>query len=243
MINIPFLFLEERRGVFIDYRKKRNNGFSLMELSIVLLIVGVFIITTLGSSSLITAAKINNCIVQVWEYKSAFNTFYEIYGRIPGAKVYQNPDRPDDSESKNMLALMHVAHVFPINTKFVTDSSSPVEEMILSNFNPKIATWRIKFLDKKYEGKEVTHYKGKDIYNFLDYSMLFSHNLLRPNGGVFSGREVNALATKLDDGYSCSCITAVVQNNEFLDNRLEKESYLRQQKNKQSYNIAVRMDY
>ncbi len=66
----------------------RNNnkisGFSLIELSIVLIIIGLLVAGVTGGSSLIESARVRAFVNEVNGYKQAINTYYVAKGKLPG---------------------------------------------------------------------------------------------------------------------------------------------------------------
>ena len=61
-----------------------RHGFSLIELSIVLTIIGLIIGSILLGQRMIEGAKIRNIVSQIEKYNSAVNTFHAKYGGLPG---------------------------------------------------------------------------------------------------------------------------------------------------------------
>jgi prepilin-type N-terminal cleavage/methylation domain-containing protein len=62
----------------------RRQGFTLIELSIVLVIIGLIVGGVLVGQSLIAAAGVRATISQIEKYNTAVNTFREKYGGLPG---------------------------------------------------------------------------------------------------------------------------------------------------------------
>lgn len=62
----------------------RNAGFTLLELSIVLVIIGLIIGGILVGQDLIRAAEVRSTVSQVEKYNSAVNTFRTKFNGIPG---------------------------------------------------------------------------------------------------------------------------------------------------------------
>ena len=60
-----------------------NKAFSLIELSIVLIIIGLLVAGITNGQSLIESAKIRSIINEFRGYRYAVNTFYSLKGRLP----------------------------------------------------------------------------------------------------------------------------------------------------------------
>lgn len=65
-------------------KKKNNSGFSLVELSIVLVILGLLVGGILGGQSLIHAAELRKVTTEFQGYQTAANAFYLKYDQLPG---------------------------------------------------------------------------------------------------------------------------------------------------------------
>jgi len=64
--------------------KTHNTGFTLVELSVVLVIIGLIIGGILSGQDLLHASTIRAQIAQIESYKSAVKSFDEKYGSLPG---------------------------------------------------------------------------------------------------------------------------------------------------------------
>lgn len=62
----------------------KNNGFTLLELSIALVIIGLLVGGVLAGRALIHSAKLNNIITEHKRFKDAFQMFEEKYNALPG---------------------------------------------------------------------------------------------------------------------------------------------------------------
>jgi len=63
---------------------KNNKGFTLIELSIVLTVVGLIVSGIVGGQSLIKHSKLQSIISQVNSYRTAINTYEMEYHALPG---------------------------------------------------------------------------------------------------------------------------------------------------------------
>jgi prepilin-type N-terminal cleavage/methylation domain-containing protein len=64
--------------------KTTQHGFTLIELSIVLVIIGLIVGGVLTGQDLIRAAEVRATISQIEKFQTAANTFYGKYGYLPG---------------------------------------------------------------------------------------------------------------------------------------------------------------
>jgi prepilin-type N-terminal cleavage/methylation domain-containing protein len=70
--------------IFPAARASRQSGFTLIELSIVLVIIGLIVGGVLVGQDLIKAAEVRATVAQIEKYNSAINTFRGKYAYIPG---------------------------------------------------------------------------------------------------------------------------------------------------------------
>lgn len=64
--------------------KQNQYGFTLVEISIVMIIVGLLIGGTFGGMKLIENMQVNRTVQDIKALESAFLTFRDTYGRLPG---------------------------------------------------------------------------------------------------------------------------------------------------------------
>ncbi|MEO0347964.1 MAG: prepilin-type N-terminal cleavage/methylation domain-containing protein, partial [Pseudomonadota bacterium] len=64
--------------------KTTKSGFTVMELSIVMTVLGLIFYAVLSGQDLIDSAKIQQQIAQIKDVETAYNSFYTKYGGLPG---------------------------------------------------------------------------------------------------------------------------------------------------------------
>jgi prepilin-type N-terminal cleavage/methylation domain-containing protein len=68
----------------MNKKLEHNNGFTLIELAVVLVIIGLIVGGIMTGQSLLKASKLRQQITQFESYKQAVSTFEDLYGGIPG---------------------------------------------------------------------------------------------------------------------------------------------------------------
>jgi prepilin-type N-terminal cleavage/methylation domain-containing protein len=63
---------------------KSVNAFTLIELAVVLIVIGLVAGGVVAGQNMIKSAKMRSQITELQDYRKAVNTFIEIYGGIPG---------------------------------------------------------------------------------------------------------------------------------------------------------------
>jgi prepilin-type N-terminal cleavage/methylation domain-containing protein len=81
-INLLLSGGEQKRGLFKN--RDSQSAFTLVELAIVLVIVGLITVGVVGGQSIIYTANVNSTIAQMREYNTALNAFKLEFDGIPG---------------------------------------------------------------------------------------------------------------------------------------------------------------
>lgn len=68
----------------VQYSARKTSGFTLIELSIVLVIIGLIIGGIIIGQEMISAAQARAQVTQIDKFNTAVNTFYDKYGGLPG---------------------------------------------------------------------------------------------------------------------------------------------------------------
>lgn len=112
---------------------RRQSGFTLIEIAIVLVIIGLLLGGILKGQELITSARVKNIIAQLDGAKAAFYGFQDRYRALPGdfsaattqiPGASQNGDGDGLIEATESIALWdHLSHAGFINGTFVYNAN------------------------------------------------------------------------------------------------------------------------
>jgi prepilin-type N-terminal cleavage/methylation domain-containing protein len=161
----------------MENRKYSNKGFSLIELSIVLIIMGFLVAGITGGASLIKSAQLRSVITEYQTYRVAYNTYYGQYSKVPGSTT----DDPgtigsavgaawEDLKAEGIIDKTHVNGFVSSKLRVTYWSLENYEGSVLSDF----------------EGLNLLYVSGKDASN--------------KKTGVFNGKDALNLLDKMDDG-------------------------------------------
>ena len=90
---------------------QRQRGFSLIEMALVLVILGIVLAFVLNGEQLIASAKKKRLVEDFREFEAAFNTFLDGYGQYPGDEndIRGIPLPEGDTENGNGNGLVDAA--------------------------------------------------------------------------------------------------------------------------------------
>lgn len=74
----------QRKEITVNNIKNKSSGFTLVELAIVLMIIGLLIGGILRGQEMIRQARLQNIIKQITSYEAAMATFVDTYSNYPG---------------------------------------------------------------------------------------------------------------------------------------------------------------
>ena len=169
--------------------KKNNKGFSLIELSIVLIIMGLLIAGVTGGARLIKSAQLRSVVTEATNYRTAFNTYYAQFGKVPGAV----DGDPNIVSSGALSALFNEGII----------DREPTSDAVASKFG-KGAKWFL--INAAAEGTVATKVTDFASLNVLVFSKAedFSEQPL-------TNRETYNIDDKIDDGDSTKGLLRGIQ--------------------------------
>ena len=162
---------------------RNNKGFSLIELSIVLIIMGLLVAGVTGGASLIKSAQLRAVVNEFTNYRTAYNTYYAQFNKVPGSDT--DPNTIADGTS----ALTDLAEEGIIDREPIADDTN---NYISSRFG-RNARW---YLNNAATGFVITDFVGMNVLSLsasADYT-----------SGALTGNEASSIDDKVDDGESTS---------------------------------------
>ena len=207
------------------YQKSEKSGFSLVELSIVLVILGLLTGGILSGQSLIRAAELRSVTTEYERYTTAVGTFREKYFGLPGdlsnAESFWTsgtkngdgngqikgsaPDTADTNETSHFWAQLAKAGLIEGNytpSKWSTNTAGTT--------NPKArlnsANWNIRYVGIVGQDDTVVGTTGDATQIAFEgnygnaFFLISGTNLSAPAGGVMKAEEAWNIDTKMDDG-------------------------------------------
>jgi prepilin-type N-terminal cleavage/methylation domain-containing protein len=84
--------------------KKLKDGFSLIELSIVLVIIGAIVASIMAGSALIRQSELRSLVSDLQMYHAAYNSFVVKYDRVPGDMENATVYWPNDGQCLEVVA-------------------------------------------------------------------------------------------------------------------------------------------
>lgn len=100
-----------------------KKGFTLFELAIVLIVIGLLLGMAMKGKALVEAARIKSDVAKVQKISSAFYTYYSKYNKIPGEKAdgsYSDKSIGDELMKEGLIKQSDlVLKIAPVNIHFV----------------------------------------------------------------------------------------------------------------------------
>ena len=168
----------------------KNKGFTLIELSIVIVIIGLIVAGVVGGQSLVRQAKLRSIITDYQKISTAMNAFKLEYNHLPGdipnADSYWSGETNGDGDGYTEYGT-EWRHVFRhLGLSEILPGSYGVSEGYVDSF-----------------GNYISPGVANNIYQRYNYNMLnFEGDALygNPQPGFLTAKEAFSIDNKLDDG-------------------------------------------
>ena len=145
---------------------KNIHAFSLIELSIVLIIIGLLVAGITGGASLIESAKIIQFTREIEEWQQSINSFYVLKDRLPG-------DANNDGKIGYGSNEEYSENYFPSYEPFANDFVGPFLDLYLAKiieFKPIFNRGSVNMYNLKAEGAFPVSQALKDnIFYYFAY--------------------------------------------------------------------------
>ena len=196
---------------------RNNKGFSLIELSIVLIIMGLLVAGVTGGASLIKSAQLRAVVNEFTNYRTAYNTYYAQFNKVPGSDT--DPNTIADGTS----ALTDLAEEGIIDREPIADDTN---NYISSRFG-RNARW---YLNNAATGFVITDFVGMNVLSLsasADYTT-----------GALTGNEASSIDDKVDDGESTSGLVRGVKGGSTASSVAYTDD-----DSTREFNLVSRMDF
>ena len=196
---------------------QKNKAFTLVELAIVLVIVGLITGGVIGGNNLIRAAKVQSQIKQLQSYTTAFHAFKLEYDAIPGdfdeAWSYWGtncaPTQGECNGNGNKSISGYTTNPYTEAEMFwvhlslagLMDSGGYSGQSELSNSWPESKLnvgSKVRVVNSAHSDCAVVAYASG--YNIGQFFALTTYNSGASEGAAFSPRDVKKIDEKIDDG-------------------------------------------
>lgn len=207
--------------------KKYKQGFTLIELSIVIVIIGLIVAGVVGGGALIEQSRVRAQIAQLESYKTAYNTFKLKYDAIAGdfanasgywpgvangdgnSRITEDCNGANDNSFENMKFFQHLSEANLIagdfNNSWQIDAGYP--ELKIAPNSGMVACGMI--LSGHTDGEIQTHHQISIADARKQYRAVLALNVNNPgvanssyndNSGVQKPKTMQDIDNKIDDG-------------------------------------------
>jgi len=180
-----------------------DSGFSLIELSIVLIIVGLLFAGIICGSNLIKRTELQSVMSEIRNYQTAINTYYATTGEFPGAGSSTQMDFVDSCSAWAAMA-----------SGGVIDNKLPAFSVVNGRYIcPTLNT------DSVFTESNSVASKLKSAFYALGYNDNMAENVIFIIG---SGEKPSALKTAQSPTASKTTVASITRKDaQFLDDKMD----------------------
>ncbi len=200
----------------MNYHKPvKTAGFTLIEMSVVLVIIGLIVAAIISGQDMIRTARINNIITDFNHYKSVVSGFDTKYEALPGDMIDATDfwsgavgngdgDGLIEANTESALFFVHLKQAGFIEGSFdgvfggsgtVIGTNAPYTDITGATFWPMDVD-ELQYFQKGYRGSGTC--ATLDCVNILSFGKEVSASW--PFNPVFTPREAHIMDLKMDDG-------------------------------------------
>ena len=200
--------------------KKNNKGFSLIELSIVLIILGLLVAGVTGGASLIKSAQLRSVVTEFTNYRTAYNSYYAQFGKVPGSDADPNMIKDDNA------ALTELFNEGIIDKSPITEDEGTAN-YVASKFG-RNAKW---FLDNAGDSFVITDFSNTNILSLSGSSDYET--------GALTAEEAENIDGKIDDGEAG---TGLVRGLQYSESAVSAGAY-DDDNTERNFSLVSKMDF
>ena len=207
---------------------RKKTGFSLIELSIVLIIIGLLIAGVTGGASLIKSSELRAVITESRSWSVSVNSFYNQFDALPGdynktlgslaggdgdaTMEYDNDESVGDGDYEGRNAWRHLAATNVLDTSIIysgtstatlPDAADPTSALAVTNFGTLIPASKISSAGWDFDYNTTSTHNVVVLTGAIGASAAATNTLV--NGtlvatGVITPTDSLSLDSKYDDG-------------------------------------------
>ena len=201
-------------------KNNNNKAFSLIELSIVLIIMGLLVAGVTGGASLIKSAQLRAVVNEFTNYRTAYNTYYAQFNKVPGS------DADPNTIADGTGALTDLATESIIDREPTPDDTN---NYVASRFG-KGARW---YLNNAASDFKISDFVGLNVLSLsgsADYTT-----------GALTGSEASSIDDKVDDGQGNTGLVRGITTT--ASSASEGEAYGTDDDTNRNTSLVSRMDF
>lgn len=190
-----------------------NKGFTLVELSIVIVIIGLIVAGVVGGQSLVNQAKLRNIVTDINKFNVAINAFILEYNASPGdisnATSYwpgltnngngnKDINCTDTDPEEVALAFQHLSLAGLIPGNFSGDvsgcNSGSTYDLGVDFPEGPIPKSHYRFFDKR------STFSQRGISNYIGFHGYRTNSTTNNTDGILTAKQAFSIDSKIDDG-------------------------------------------
>jgi len=193
---------------------KKQSGFTLVELSMVLVVIGLIVGGVMAGSSLVHQVKLKTIITDVNKYKVAYNTFKMEYNAIPGdmdnATSYwsgtfdgNGNGKIDDSNTTEIIYVWQHLTLAKLIPGSYTGVHEEIGSAMIGKIVPQSGYDSLAGYGMYYSSRNLPYTTGphsQEARNYLRFGRVYTSGDDRIGKNALTNADALSIDTKMDDG-------------------------------------------